>query len=88
MSEIGRTVEVHEVRAGHANGFLAVYVPDEKMLFNSDLYSPGRPTQQKVWAKELLDAIEFHGLDVTTHVGGHGMGTKPHEHLVELAGSN
>lgn len=88
LKAIGRNIEVYQVRVGHANGYLAVYIPDEKMLFNSDLYSPGRPTQQKEWAKELLDAVEFYGLDVTTHVGGHGMGTAPHEHLVELTGSN
>lgn len=88
LHAIGRDVGVYEVRVGHANGYLAVYVPDEKLLFNSDLYSPGRPTQQKEWAKELLDAVEFHGLDVKTHVGGHGMGSKPHSDLIELLGSN
>lgn len=88
LNAIGRSVDVYEVRAGHANGHLAVYVPDEKLLFNSDLYSPGRPTQNKEWAREFLDAIEFHGLDVKTHVGGHGTGTKPHAHLLELLGSN
>lgn len=84
LNDTGRDVEVFEVLASHANGYLAVYVPDEKLAFNSDLYSPGRPAQQKTWAKELLDAIEFHEIDVETHVGGHGNGTQPHEHLVEL----
>lgn len=87
LNSIGRTIAVYDVLNSHVNGMLAVYVPDQKLLFNSDLYSPGRPTQQKVWAQELLDAIEFYELDVKTHVGGHGMGTKPHEHLVELTGS-
>lgn len=88
LTGIGRVVEVYEILASHANSILAVYVPDEKLLFNTDLYSPGRAAQQKVWAKELLDAIEFHEIDVWKHVGAHGKGTKRHEHLVEVTGSN
>jgi len=84
LNGIGRRIDVYEIMASHAAGYIATYIPDAKLLFNSDLYSPGRPTQKKLWAKELLDAINFYGIDVETHVGGHGMGTRPNQELVEL----
>lgn len=88
LAGIGRVIDIYAVPTSHANGMLAVYVPDQKLLFNTDLYSPGRPTQEETLAKELLHAVEFYGLDVKTHAGGHGMGTAPQENLVELTGSH
>ena len=58
---------------------VVVYLPAEKMLFNSDMYSPGRPApltgHTLSRAKELKAAIEQSGLPVETIVGGHGGGT-------------
>lgn len=87
LAGIGRAIEVYPILAGHADGFIAPYVPDAKLLFNADMYSPGRPTQKTLWVKELLDAVEFYDIDVKTHVGGHGNGSKPHQDLIELAGA-
>lgn len=81
---IGRKVETYAVPNSHASGMLAVYVPDARLLYNSDLYSPGRAIQQPVWAEELLAATRFYGLDIALHLGGHGKGTLPHQALVDL----
>lgn len=82
LEGIGRAIEVYDIPNSHAGALVALYLPDAKMLYNTDLYSPGRPTQKRLWASELLQAVEFYGLDVETHAGGHGFGTKPHSDLV------
>lgn len=82
LDGIGRAIEVYDIPNSHADALVAIYVPDAKTLYNTDLYSPGRPTQKRLWASELLRAVEFYGLDVETHAGGHGFGTKPHDDLV------
>lgn len=87
LTGIGRNIELYDILNSHAAGFLAVYVPDEKLLFNTDLYSPGAAAHQKAWAKELLEAVEFYDIDVDTDVGAHSGGSKPHEDLVKLVGS-
>lgn len=81
LDGVGRRVELYTIPNSHADGMLAVYIPDRKTLFNTDLYSPGRPAQNPVWVKEFSDALAFYGLDVATHVGGHGFGTKPQSDL-------
>ena len=85
LEGIGRRIEIYDIPNSHADGLVAIYVPDAKMLYNTDLYSPGRPTQKQLWASEFLRGIEFYGLDVETHAGGHGFGTKPHSDLVTSA---
>lgn len=84
LSGLGRSIEFFDIPNSHANDMIGVYVPDAKMAINTDLYSPGRPAQQPVWAREFHDAILFHGLDVESHVGAHGNGIEPHQNLVDL----
>lgn len=79
----GRRVEVYAVPNSHASDMLMVYVPDENMIFNTDLYSPGRQAQHPVWMKELFSAIRFYGLDVAHLVGGHGRGSATFSQLKE-----
>ena len=64
---------------------LMVYVPDDGVVFNSDLYSPGRTTQHQLWASELLQAVKFLGLPVRQFVGGHGQGGGTLEELESVA---
>jgi|GEM_PF-1317608 len=73
----GRDVALYAVPNSHANDMLVVYLPSERLLFNSDLFSPGRDTQHPLWAGELLAAIRFLNLDVANIVGGHGHGAEP-----------
>lgn len=75
-------IELFDIPNSHANDMIGIYVPSSKTVLNSDLYSPGRPAQQKVWAGELASAILFHGLDVESHVGAHGKGSEPHANLL------
>lgn len=79
----GRPVMVYDVPNSHAYDMLMVHVPDEKLLFNTDLYSPGRPAQHPQWMREFYSAIGFYGLDVDHLVGGHGLGRAPMSRLVE-----
>ncbi len=81
----GRTIEIYDVPTSHATAMLIVYVPDEELVFNSDLYSPGRATQHQLWASELLQAIKFRRLPVKQFVGGHGRGAGSLEDLETIA---
>jgi glyoxylase-like metal-dependent hydrolase (beta-lactamase superfamily II) len=72
LTDGSRVVEVYPVENSHAEGMLAVYVPKEKLLFVTDLFSPGAPRQPPVWPGELLSTIQRHGLQVERIVGGHG----------------
>lgn len=68
-----RSVEIYPVENSHVEGMLVVYLPQEKLLFVSDLFSPGSQ-RGGVGAKELLTAITQYGLQVEFIVGGHGRG--------------
>src|SRR5262249_54302901 len=37
------TIELHEIPNPHVSGMLAVYLPQQKVLFVSDLFTPGTP---------------------------------------------
>ena len=78
LDEIGREIHVYDVYTEHADGMIAAYVPDEKLLFNADLFSPNRPLQFSLWFDDLMNAIEWHGIDVAKHAGGHGAGIAAH----------
>ena len=88
LSGIGRTIELFDIPNSHANDMIGIYVTDAKTAINTDLYSPGRPTQQPVWSSEFAAAIKYHGLVVERHVGSHGNGAEPHENLLNLVSGN
>lgn len=67
-----RTVEIYPVENSHADGMLIVYAPSEKLLYVTDLFSPGAARQPPVWPGELLSAVQRFGLQVERIVGGHG----------------
>ena len=73
ISDGNRSIEIYPVKNSHADDMLAVYLPKEKILLDSDLYSPGgSPAPFKVYAKQLLDFITHSGLDVKIIAGTHG----------------
>lgn len=78
LDGIGREIHAYDVYTEHAEGMIVAYVPDEKLLFNADLFSPNRPLQFSLWFDDLMHAIEWHGIDVEKHVGGHGTGIAAH----------
>ena len=74
LDDIGRRVEAYDIVNSHADGTLIAYVPDERLAFTTDLYSPGRVRQNPLSVSELLTSVEYHGIDVERFVGGHGQG--------------
>ncbi|MDH3508733.1 MAG: hypothetical protein OEQ25_16475, partial [Gammaproteobacteria bacterium] len=77
LEGIGRRIEVFDIPNSHADGYVAAYVPDARLLFNADLFSPNRDRQFPPWLNGLLNAVRYHGIEVERHVGGHGAGYGP-----------
>jgi glyoxylase-like metal-dependent hydrolase (beta-lactamase superfamily II) len=75
LDGIGRRVEVYDIVNSHADATLIAYVPDERLAFVTDNYSPGRTRNRSLGVLELLTSVDFHGIDVERFVGGHGEGT-------------
>lgn len=82
LKDGSRVVELHKIATIHANDMLAVFLPQEKVLFVADLFNPvaalaGQPGVAflKTGAAELLGEIERLGLDVERIYGVHGDGT-------------
>jgi glyoxylase-like metal-dependent hydrolase (beta-lactamase superfamily II) len=72
LTDGNRVVEIYPVENSHAEGMVIVYVPKEKLLFVTDLFSPGASRQPPGWPRELFDTIQRFGLQVERIVGGHG----------------
>jgi hypothetical protein len=48
ISDGTRTVEVHEMQGSvHAQGFLMVWLPAERLLIEADAYTPARRTARR-----------------------------------------
>ena len=68
-----RIVQVLDVPNAHATGMLMAYLPNERIAFVSDLYSPpAAPQADNANARAFYDAVVNAGLDVDRVVGGHG----------------
>lgn len=82
-----REVTAYEVDNPHAEAMLIGYVPDAKLGFVTDLWSPGRdklgekPTPGQA---ALAAAVRKLGLDVERFAGGHGS-TAPFSDLAKIA---
>ncbi|HEV8715081.1 MAG TPA: MBL fold metallo-hydrolase [Candidatus Binatia bacterium] len=72
LTDDARVVEIYPITNSHAEGMLVVYLPREKLLFVTDLFSPGAPRQVSAWCGELLAAVEQYDLKVERIAGGHG----------------
>ncbi|HEX2572881.1 MAG TPA: MBL fold metallo-hydrolase [Polyangia bacterium] len=93
LTDGARTVTLYNIQQGHADGMLIVHVPDAKLLFVTDLYTPGllgpnptgpAPGEFGGFARDLVGALATLGLDqnqVQVIVGGHG---GPNGTLAEL----
>jgi glyoxylase-like metal-dependent hydrolase (beta-lactamase superfamily II) len=64
-------VFVAAIRSVHAEGILAAYVPSARLLFVSDVLTPG-PTLAQAGSAEVLAFVRARGLAVERVVGGHG----------------
>jgi glyoxylase-like metal-dependent hydrolase (beta-lactamase superfamily II) len=77
LEGIGRRIEVFDIANAHADGYVATYVPDARLMFNADLFSPNRSRQFPPWLNGFLNSLRYHGIEVERHVGGHGSGYGP-----------
>ncbi|MGH7673184.1 MAG: MBL fold metallo-hydrolase, partial [Gemmatimonadales bacterium] len=64
-------VVVYRLPTAHAEGMLAAYLPGARLLFTSDVLSPG-PTMPAAGAREIVAFVRARGLTVERVVGGHG----------------
>lgn len=73
-----RTIEVHEIAgSGHNDGFLMVYLPKEKILFEGDAYTPVAadappPATPNPFSVNLYENIQRLKLDVKQIAALHG----------------
>lgn len=72
-----RRVHLLQVDNRHAPGLIMPYIEDQKMLFVSDLYSPGLlpvplPPQFSFWSLDLYKDLKARNLDIDVMVGAHG----------------
>jgi glyoxylase-like metal-dependent hydrolase (beta-lactamase superfamily II) len=70
-----RPIEVYAVPSDHSGSMLVVYLPNERILIQADLYNP--PAANAVnpvfpFARALVEAVERRGLSVDRVVGIHG----------------
>jgi len=82
MDDPANPVVAYQVDNPHADGMLIGYLPVQKIVFTSDLYSPGFPVAPPALpgAVALFDAIEStYKLPVVSIAGGHGVGAVPYE---------
>ncbi len=66
----GRVV-VYRLPTAHVEGMLAAYVPAARILFNSDVLSPGA-TLAPAGSKEIVAFVRARGITVERVAGGHG----------------
>jgi len=84
VADTTRPVAAYHVNTTHAADMLMVYLPNEKLLFSADVYSPGIPGSPYP-ARELYKSItEVHKLTVERVAGAHG-GVKDFSDLATLA---
>ncbi len=85
LPDFGRPVELLWVPNSHAFDMIVAYFPDQKLLFATDIYSPGRPKQPPNYPGELLQAIRYYDLDISQFIGGHGAGPDSFARFLEFA---
>ncbi len=78
LADDKRPVEIHEIAgSGHADGFLMIYLPKEKILAEADAYTPAAadappPPTPNPFSVNLYENIERLKLDVKQIAGLHG----------------
>ncbi|HZI11904.1 MAG TPA: MBL fold metallo-hydrolase [Myxococcus sp.] len=80
-----RPVVAYHVANSHAGDLLMVYLPNERLLFSSDIYSPGLPPFPPGPAELHRAITETYRIQVSTIAGAHG-GTGPFSDLATAAG--
>ncbi|HET9687687.1 MAG TPA: MBL fold metallo-hydrolase [Pseudolabrys sp.] len=85
-----REIEMYSIETGHSTGTLIAYIPDAKLGFVADLWSPGRdplpakPNQNQI---DLVNGVKRHGLNPEKFAAGHGT-TGDYAPLAKLVGGD
>jgi glyoxylase-like metal-dependent hydrolase (beta-lactamase superfamily II) len=76
IAEGSRRLELYDLRSKHSEGMLIGYIPDAKLVFQTDIWTgPGVDplgAQAMPRQRSLVDLVEKQKLDVTHVIGGHG----------------
>jgi glyoxylase-like metal-dependent hydrolase (beta-lactamase superfamily II) len=73
LSDGSRRVEVYPMPTSHAQDFVVVYLPSEKILIEADHISPRNgQVRGAPLVKEFVTSLEKLNLDIATIVGIHG----------------
>jgi glyoxylase-like metal-dependent hydrolase (beta-lactamase superfamily II) len=75
LSDGKRSVELHPIENPHAEGMLFAYLPEARLGFVTDLWSPGRDALgDKLTPNQaaLVAAVKKAGIDPARFAGGHG----------------
>lgn len=55
---------------------VAGYLPNQRLIFESDMYNPGSPPgpfpDRRIWGTQFYQAVTSRGLAVDRVLGGHG----------------
>lgn len=89
ISDGAREVQVLEVDNPHASAMLIGHVPDVRLGFVTDLWSPGRDplgSRPNAGQAALRAAVARYGIDPERFAGGHGS-VAPYAPLAQLAGN-
>jgi glyoxylase-like metal-dependent hydrolase (beta-lactamase superfamily II) len=88
VSDGGQSLVLYAVSGSpHVEPMVLAWVPSSRVLFESDLFSPGTGTPATPASEQLEEAIRDLGLEVETLVGGHG-GVGPFSELVAVNAGN
>ncbi len=66
-----RPVRVIHTPSAHSNDMVVAYTPNQRVMFVSDIYSPGLPGNP-AFAREVVDLVTAKGLVLDVIAGGHG----------------
>ena len=75
ISDGKRQVGAYYIEHSHSTGTLIAYIPDARLGFVTDIWSPGRdplPKKASQGQIELVRGVRQHKLDIERFAGGHG----------------
>src|SRR5262249_41937514 len=83
-----REVSAHVVQNPHSASYLMGYVEDARIVYVTDIYTPGPPLPPKInpALASVVNAVKKAGVQPATIAGGHGA-TAPYAPLAALAGN-
>jgi glyoxylase-like metal-dependent hydrolase (beta-lactamase superfamily II) len=83
ISDGTREIGIYRIEAKHVDGMLIMQVPDTKLVFVTDLYSPVRDVRGNPNQGDFIAGLEKWRLTPEILAGGHG-GSGPYVDLVKL----